>query len=190
MLVQIAEFLLDTLTAFFVFLLLARFHMQWLRVSFRNQLGEFIVRTTNWIVRPARKIIPSLFGLDLASWSACWLLQGLGLLCIYLLRGWNFGSAPGIATALLAALSFADLIRYSLYLLGFALLMQAVLSWVNPHAPLAPVFESFTRSFLRPIRRVIPPIANVDLSPLVLLIVVQVLLLPVAHLRGLLTGLL
>lgn len=190
MLVQIAAFLLDTLAAFFVYLLLARFHMQWLRVSFRNQLGEFVVRTTNWIVRPARRVIPALFGLDLASWGAAWLLQALALLGIYLLNGRDFSSAPGIAAALIAGLSLADLVRFSLYMLGFALLMQAVLSWVNPHAPLAPVFDTFTRPFLRPIRRFIPLIANVDLSPLVLLIVVQVLLVPAAHVRGLLAALL
>jgi len=190
MLVQITVFLLDTLATFFVYLLLARFHMQWLRVSFRNQLGEFVVRTTNWIVRPARRVIPSVFGVDLASWGAAWLVQALALLGIYLLNGRDFSSAPGIATALIAGLSFADLVRYSLYMLGFALLMQAVLSWVNPNASLAPVFETFTRPFLRPLRRFIPPVANVDLSPLVLLIVVQVLLVPVAHVRGLLAGLL
>jgi len=63
-----------------------------------------------------------------------------------------------------------------------------VLSWVNPHTPVGPVLDVVTRPFLRPVRRVLPPIANIDLSPVVLLIVLQVLLIPVWHLRNLVGG--
>jgi YggT family protein len=76
-----------------------------------------------------------------------------------------------------------DLLRYSCYILVFALIVQAVLSWVNPYAPLAPVFNSITGPFLRPLRRFIAPVGNVDLTPLVLLIVLYVLLIVVNHLR-------
>ena len=67
MLAQILEFLVDTISGFFVFLLLARFHFQWLRVSFRNQFGHFIIALTNWIVMPARRVIPGVAGLDMAK---------------------------------------------------------------------------------------------------------------------------
>jgi YggT family protein len=67
-------------------------------------------------------------------------------------------------------------------------IVNVVLSWVNPYSPVAPVFDAMTRPFLRPIRRLVPPIANVDLSPLVLLIVLQILMIPLAHLRGLAGG--
>lgn len=190
MLLQITEFLLETIVAFFVYLLLARFYFQWLRVSFRNQLGEFLIRTTNWIVLPARRVIPAIKGLDLASWSAAWLLQTLGLFLVFSLRGWDFGAAPGIALAALLALAFIDLVRFSIYILVFALIMQAILSWVNPHTPFGPVFDTLTRPFLRPFRRFIPPVANIDLTPLVLLVLLQVLLIPIAHARGLVGGLL
>lgn len=190
MLLQITEFLLETLVAFFVYLLLARFYFQWLRVSFRNQLGEFLIRTTNWVVLPARRVIPSFAGVDLASWCAAWLLQTIGLLAVYSLRGWEFGSAPGIALAALLSLALVDLLRFSIYILVFALIMQAVLSWVNPHTPFGPVFGALTRPFLRPFRRFVPPVANIDLTPLVLLVLLQVLLIPVAHLRGMLGGML
>lgn len=190
MLSQITEFLVDTTVAFFVYLLLARFYFQLLRVSFRNQMGEFLVRTTSWIVLPARRVIPPLAGLDMATFASAWLLQALGLFAIYALRGWEFGSAPGIALGLLLALAFFDLLRFSIYLLVFALLMLALLSWINPQTPLGPAFDAFTRPFLRPIRRLVPPVANIDLSPLVLLVMLQVLLIPLAHFRGLLAGLL
>ena len=182
MLLQILHFLIETLAAFFVYLLLARFHFQWLRVPFRNQVGEFVVATTNWIVQPARRVIPPLAGLDLASVVAAWLLQLIALVLLAALGP----SAPGIAS--LAVVALIDLVRFSLYILSFAVVVQAVLSWVNPETPLGPVFDALTRPFLRPLRRVLPPIANVDLSPLVLLIVLQVLLIPIWYLRVLSGG--
>ena len=170
MLVQIGSFLVDNIVAFFVVLLLARFHFQWLRVGFRNPLGEFILATTSWIALPARRVIPSLAGLDLAPLLAAWLLRGLGL--------WALGALAGAAPSALAlaALALVDLARYSVYLLVFAVFLLAILSWVNPHAPVAPVFNAITRPFLRPIQRVLPPIGRVDLSPLVLLVVLWVAL--------------
>jgi YggT family protein len=179
---QILQFLIETLAAFFVYLLLARFHFQWLRVPFRNQVGEFVVATTNWIVQPARRVIPPLAGLDLASVVAAWLLQLIALVLLAALSR----PAPGIAA--LAVVALIDLVRFSLYILSFAVVVQAILSWVNPDTPLGPVFDALTRPFLRPLRRVLPPIANVDLSPLVLLIVLQVLLIPIWYLRVLSGG--
>jgi len=187
---QIVEFLVDAAAAFLVFLLLARFHFQWLRVPFRNPLGEFVVACTNWIVYPARRVVPSLAGLDLASWLAAWLVQGCALYTTLALRGWDAGARLGTALAGLAAIALVDLLRFSVYLLMFAVIVQVVMSWVNPYHPFAAVFEAMTRRFLRPLQRVVPPIANVDLSPLVLIIVLQVLLIPLAHLRAQLSTLL
>ena len=188
MFAQISQLLVDALAGFFVFLLLARFLMQWLRVPFRNPVGEFVIATTSWVVLPLRRVMPSLAGLDLASLLAAWLVQMLALWALYALRGWEFGSAPGIAAAILAAAALLDLIRFSLYILVFAVIVQTVLSWVNPYSPVAPIFDAMTRPFLRPIRRFVPPIANVDLSPLVLFVLLQVLLIPLAHLRALAGG--
>src|SRR2546421_12340151 len=79
MFVQIATLLIDTVVAFLVFLLLARFHFQWLRVPFRNPMGEFVLAVTNWAVMPARRAIPGLAGLDLATLILAWAFQALGL---------------------------------------------------------------------------------------------------------------
>jgi len=190
MLQQIASFLVDVVLGFFVYLLLARFLFQWLRVPFRNVLGEFIIAVTNWMVVPARRVIPPLAGLDLASLLLAWLLQCVLLYVIFLIGGWDFGAAPGVAAAGLAGLALLDLVRFALYILVFALIVQAVLSWVNPSSPVTPLFDALTRPFLRPIRRFVPPLANVDLSPLVLIVALQVLLIPLAHLRGLVGGML
>jgi len=180
MLAQIAQLLVDFVASFFVFLLLARFHFQWLRVPFRNPVGAFVVATTDWMVRPARRVVPSLAGLDLATLVVAWLLQALAL---WLLAA--VGNTPAPAVATIALLAVLDLVRYSLYILIFAVLVQVVLSWVNPYSPVAPLFQSITRPFLGPIRRLVPPVANVDLSPLVLLLILQVVLIPLGYLRAL-----
>jgi YggT family protein len=189
MLQQIAIFLVDVVIGFFVYLLLARFLMQWLRVPFRNPLGEFVVAGTNWMVAPARRVIPSVAGLDLASLLLAWVLQMLQLYVVLLIKGIEFSSAPGIGAAVIALLALIDLVRYTLYIFVFALIVQAVLSWVNPHSPVGPLFDALTRPFLRPIRRFVPPLGNVDLSPLVLIVLLQVLLIPLAELQRLASGL-
>ena len=182
MLGQIGIFLVDTLATFIVFLLLARFLFQWLRVPFRNPVGDFLLATTSWIVVPARRVIPGLAGLDLATFLLAWVLQFTGL--------WIQAAIAGAQPPLLAlaAVALVDLVRFGFYLLVFAVIVQAVLSWVNPYTPVAPAFDALTRPFLRPLRRVVPPIANVDLTPLILLVVLQVLLIPLAHLRLLAAG--
>jgi YggT family protein len=178
MFLQIAHLLIETIAGFFVYLLLARFHFQWLRVPFRNPFGEFVLAVTNWIVLPLRRVVPGLRGLDLATLVAAWLLQALAVWLLFVLRGADAAALP--AAALIA---LVDLLRMSLHILVFALIVQAILSWVNPYHAFMPLFDLMTRPFLRPIRRVLPPIGNVDLSPLALIVLIQVLLIPLAQLR-------
>ena len=177
MFTQIGVFLVDTIVAFFVFMLLARFHFQWLRVPFRNPVGEFVLATTSWLVVPTRRVVPGRAGLDLPTLLLAWLLQALGLWA----QAAMLGAEPGALTV--AAIALVDLLRYSLYILVFAVIVQALLSWINPYTPLAPVFDALTRPFLRPLRRFVPLAGNVDLTPLILLVILYVLLIVVNHLR-------
>jgi len=162
--------------------LLARFALQWARAPFRNPLGQFIVAVTDWMVRPARRLVPGLFGLDLASLLLAWLWQvvynGIALGLSGVLGAVSL--APALLVALLAVLELA---KMGLYLAMGAVLVAAVFSWVNPYAPMADIFNTLTRPLLRPFRRLIPPIGGVDLSPLALLLVLQIGLFVVAGLR-------
>jgi YggT family protein len=167
---QIGVFLVDAVVSFFVFMLLARFHFQWLRVPFRNPVGEFVLATTSWMVVPVRRVVPGLAGLDLPTLLLAWVVQALGLW----LQATILGAEPGALTV--AVIALVDLVRYSLYILIFAVIVQAVLSWVNPYTPLAPAFDALTRPFLRPLRRFVPPVGNVDLTPLILMVILYVLL--------------
>ena len=95
----------------------------------------------------------------------------------------HFGAHAGIAVPVILAIAMVELLRFSVYILIGVVLFSAVLSWVNPHAPLAPLFNNLSRPFLRPFQRLIPPIAGVDLTPLVLLLVLQIVLMLLAWLR-------
>ena len=189
MLTQIASLVVDFVGGFFVLMFLLRFYFQALRVPFRNQAGEFVIATTNWAVKPARRVIPSVLGLDLASLACAWVLQAALLALLLAIGGRDLSSAPGVAIGVLLALALVDLVQLSIKILLFILILQAALSWVNPHNPMQFVLDAVTRPLLRPLRRVVPPIANVDLSPLVLILVLLVLLVPLDNLRRLAGGL-
>ncbi|MDX5446148.1 MAG: YggT family protein [Zoogloeaceae bacterium] len=183
MLGQILFLLINFVFGAFTLLLLARFFMQWQRVPFHNQLGLFVLKTTDWIVRPLRRVVPGLWGLDLASLLPAWLAQ-VALVAIELaLRGVSFGGGVGVVLGL-AGMGLIELARMTVYLVFALVLVSAVLSWVAPHAPAAPIVRRLADPFLRPFRRIIPPIAGVDLSPLVLLLLLQILLVVLAGLGG------
>jgi YggT family protein len=169
MFIQIAHFLVDTVFTFFVVLLLLRFHFQWLRVPFHNPAGEFVLVTTSWMVMPVRRVIPGLRGYDIPTLLLAWALESIN----EILQIWIVGADPRFVAILVIA--FVELLRYSLYLLIFAVLMQVVLSWFRAYSPFSPVLEAITRPFLRPFRRFIPPIGVVDLSPAVLMLVLIIL---------------
>jgi YggT family protein len=168
---QIASFLIDTAVTFFVFVLLLRFHFQWLHVPFRNPIGEFVLATTSWMVMPVRRFVPGLAGLDLSTLLLAWIIQALG---VWINEAWFRGADPGLVGLVLVAL--LDLVRYSLYILVAAVIIEVVFSWINPGTPVAPVLAAMTRPFLRPLRRYIPPVGQFDLTPLVLVVLIQVVL--------------
>jgi len=189
MLLDILNFLLDVVASFFGYLLLLRFVMQWRRVSFKNPLGHFVLQTTNWAVLPLRKVIPGLLGLDFASLLPAWLLQSLVKLALLAVKG---GAALGLGALVPAALVMGafELLHMAVMAAIVLLLVQAVLSWVNPHTPLAGPIHALTDPLLKPLRRIVPPIANVDLSPLVAIVLAQVLLMLLAYAKAVLMPLL
>ena len=173
---QAAAFLLNAVVSFFCALFLLRFMMQALRVSFGGQLGGFVMALTNWAVKPLRRIIPGIGGFDWASLFAALMLQ-------LLLAGLLIGAAgqPLVADNLTLGLmvgwfAVRSLLRLAVYILIGALILQAVLSWINPYSPLAAPIYQLTRPLLDPIRRILPTISGIDLSPLVVILLLQALL--------------
>ena len=184
-------FLIETVAGLFIVALLLRFYLQWARAPQRNAVSDFLNAITNFAVRPVRRLVPGLWGLDWATLLLAWLTQFVELLLVLQLRGYTFGPAAGQALAVMLLLALIMLVRVALYIVIVVLIIQAVLSWVNPYSPIAPVLNALSRPFLRPIQRLVPPVANVDLSPLIVIIACQLLLmLPVAYFAGVLTRLL
>lgn len=184
MLANALIFLVKTVFGLFTIALLLRFYMQWARAAYRNPLSEFVSALTDFLVRPARRVIPGLWGLDLSTLVAAWLVQFAELLVVLQISGTQPGAAAGSIVAGLALLAVVMIAKLGLYIVIAVVVCQVVVSWVNPYTPIAPLLNSMTRPFLRPFQRVIPPIANVDLSPLVLIILCQLLLmLPIAYLE-------
>ncbi|MGA0024459.1 MAG: YggT family protein [Burkholderiales bacterium] len=165
--------------------LLLRFYMQWVRAPYRNPLADFVNALTDFMVRPARRFIPGLWGLDLPTLLLAWLAQLLELLVVLQVRGFRYGAEVGMAGIGLAALAALAVLKMLIYIVLVATLVQALLSWINPGSPVAPLLDAMTRPMLRVFRRRIPPVGNVDLSPLFVLVACQLLLmLPVAWLES------
>jgi len=177
-------FLVNTVCGLFVVALLLRFYLQWARAPHRNPLAEFLRALTDFMVRPARRVIPGLWGIDLSTLVLAWLVQLAEIVAVLQIRGYAFGTDVGVALVALALLALVTLFKIGLYIVIIAVIVQVVLSWVGPDNPLMPLANSMTRPFLRLFQRRIPPIGNVDLSPLFLLVALQlVLMLPVAWLE-------
>ena len=184
MLAQTLIFLINTIGDLFAFALITRFLLQWVRAPARNQLSEFVAALTNFIVIPARRFVPGLWGLDLATLMLALMTETLKLWLLLEINGARPGGAAAMAPLTLFALAAIHRAQLTVYLLIGTLILQAILSWVNPYSPIAPVINSVTRPLLRPFQQVIPLIANVDLSPLAALLVCQlVLAVPLAWLE-------
>ncbi|MGB8545835.1 MAG: YggT family protein [Azonexus sp.] len=173
---QAFVFLLDAVVSFFCTLFLLRFLMQATRVSFAGQLGNFVVSLTNWAVKPLRRIVPGIGGLD---WSCVIAALGLQLLLAAMLIGMagnGIGPDGGAVALMIVWFAVRSLLRLMIYILIGALILLAVLSWINPYSPLAAPANQLTRPLLDPIRRILPLISGIDLSPLVAILLLQMAL--------------
>lgn len=184
-----AQFLLRTVFDLLACAFFMRFWMQWARVPFRNPFAQFVIKVTDIAVRPVRRVVPGLFGLDWASLALFFLAELLMVLGVHWVMGYPFAVAGHAIVPGFLLLALAACLRLGLYVLMGFVLIQAVLSWINPFSPMAPVFYALARPILAPFQKFIPPIGGVDLSPLAALIVVQlILLVPVASLERLAHG--
>lgn len=185
MLTNALIFLVNTVFGLFVVALLLRFYLQWARAPHRNPLSEFLRALTDFMVRPARRIVPGLWGLDLSTLLLAWLVQWVEILLVLQIRDYGLGPAAGQSLAAAGLLAAVMILKIGLYVVMVAVIVQVVLSWVSPYSPLMPLANSLTRPFLRVFQRRVPPIGNVDLSPLFAVVVIQLLLmLPVAYLEA------
>ena len=179
MLYQIASFLLDVVGGLLTGACLLRLYMQWRRVPFSNPVGGLVFALTDWLIMPLRRVIPPAGRWDVSSLVAAMLVQLVQYALLTLLLG------AGSAWAWLPWLALFGLLRVAVSGLIGLLIVYAVLSWVQGgRSPLADVIARLCEPVLRPFRRVIPLVGGFDLSPLVALVVLQVVMIVLGHLQA------
>lgn len=164
-------FVVKTFAQLYLFVLLLRLLLPWLRADFRNPIAQGVLRLTSPLVVPVRRIVPSLGRLDSATVLVAFAVQYLAILLVLVIGGITASVLPVALTALL------DLVILICRLFTFAIFIHIILSWVargiyND----ATIFVSMiAQPVLRPFRRVIPPFGGLDISPLFAIMLLQVI---------------
>jgi YggT family protein len=172
-----AVFLVQAVFGLYVLVVILRFLLQLLRADFYNPVSQFVVKLTTPVLRPLRRVIPGVWGLDLSSLLVAWVLTAVELALMAMLLGGDFHPLAPLAWAI------AELVALVLNIFLFAIVVQAILSWVSParYSPASAVLDSLTAPVLRPLRRVIPPISALDFAPMAAaigLVLLKMLVLP------------
>ena len=176
-LTQPAVFLVQVIFGLYAVLVVLRFLLQLMRADFYNPLSQFIVKATKPVLNPLRRVIPGVSGMDTASLVLAWLVLAIQQVLILGLSG--LGLQP-LAAALLA---IPDLLSLVINIFLFAILIQVIISWINPGSfnPALSLIHSLTEPLLGPVRRRMPEMGGLDLSPMVVmigLVVLEMLLIP------------
>jgi YggT family protein len=169
---QILWLLIDSLGSLFAVACVLRAYGHRVHLNPRNPISQFLTSLTDWLIQPLRKLIAPTRTMDWASLVAALLIALIVSMLFALLVGGP--RIPNPAEIILRSVIW--LARSVIYLVMGLVILQAILSWVNPFAPLAPAIQQLTQPLLNPIRKVVPLIGGVDLSPLVLVLVLQILL--------------
>lgn len=171
-------FLIQTLVGLYALTFMLRFLLQLVRADFYNPFSQFLVKVTNPVVKPLRKIIPGFGGIDWASVLAVYLLMLLEFVLIGLLPRYSIPNPQG-----LLILALAESLSLLLNIFLFSIIIQAIISWINPgsYNPVVGLLHQLTAPILSPIRRVIPPISGLDLSPMAAIIVLYLINLLFIH---------
>jgi YggT family protein len=166
------RFVVSTVLDLYILTYILRFASQWVRADPRNPFWQFVVQITNPLVRPLRQVVPGWRGFELASLLLVVVLETCAVAVLLRMSGYPL---PGLG--LLVYYAFLRFVLAVLRLYFFALLIYVILSWVSPDAshPLTRVLSALCEPLLRPVRRFVPTVGGFDLSPLIVMIVLQAL---------------
>jgi YggT family protein len=172
-------FLINTVFSLFGIALIIRAWIYAIRLHPFNPYSQAVLRATNWLVQPLKHIVPPGYRFDWPSILACWLTA-----LVYLCLSWLLGAGQPPSVSMLLPLTLAavlTVLKWTFNVILWVTLIQAVLSWVNPMAPIMAVLHTLTAPLLDPIRRMLPNTGGLDFSPLVLLVVAQVAMMILGH---------
>lgn len=176
-LTQIAILIIQTVGGLYALTLLLRFLLQVARADYYNPVSQGIVRLTNPVLLPARRLIPGLWGLDLASLILAWAAESLTIAASLLVAA----SLPN--PLLVLAWAAIGLVSMTLYLYLGAMLVMIVLSWVAPMTrhPLAVIIVQLVRPICAPFQRLLPDLGGIDFSPILVFLALNIGRLLVEH---------
>jgi YggT family protein len=166
-------YIIDTLLELALYVVLGRLLLQLTRADFRNPIAQAVVKLTNPLIVPLRRVLPPLGKVDTASIVAVVLVAAVQVACLFALHAGGYPDALGWTYAVAT-----DILRALLWLYCYAIILYALLSLIAPggYSPLQSVLTSLCEPVLRPIRRLIPGVAGIDLSPLWAVIAIQAIL--------------
>lgn len=155
-------YLIDTFFTIALMAFLLRFWMQWVRADFRNPIGHFVITVTNPVVIPLRRVIPSIGTMDTATVLLAFIVAAIKTIAILAVIG------RAASPLFIAVYSLAEIIEVSIYIFMGALIIQIIASWINPYSahPLLSVAHSIAAPLCNPARKILPPIAGIDFSPI------------------------
>ena len=165
-------FLIETVFELYILAVMLRFLLQLFRADFYNPISQFLIKVTTPVLRPLRRWIPGFAGIDVAALALMAILKFIEIVLVEAVKGY----IPGIGGLLI--LSIASLLQLLIYVFIVAILIQVVLSWIAPdtYNPMTSILRSLCGPLLRPVRHRLPSLGGLDLSPLVVLIVLQLIL--------------
>lgn len=172
-LTQAGVFLIQIIFGLYILAVLLRFLLARVRADFYNPLSQFIVKVTNPAIKPLRRLIPGYFGIDWPSIILLLFVQTVEIVLIALISSGRIPAPLG-----LFVLTLAYLLKEVIYVYLFIIIIQVVISWVNPGAynPITVLLYQLSEPVLKPVKRMIPPAGGFDWSPLVVLIGLQLLI--------------
>lgn len=164
-------FLLGFVIDLYIFLVLTRFLLQLVRADFYNPVSQFVVKATNPVLTPLRKIIPGYGGMDVAALVAVVALIVFKLVLVSLLA---MGAMRFSALQLLVV-TVTEVARLLLDYLFWTIILRIILSWVapDPRNPLVQLVAQITEPVMAPARKLLPPLGGLDLSPIIVLLAIQ-----------------
>ena len=164
---------------------LLRFYMQWRRIPFRNPLGAFVCAMTDWLVLPLRRVLKGALGVDWASLAAAMMFEwGLAALLDVVSARFALFTSSAALSAWIVSGAFG-LLTTAINMMIFITIIAAVLSWMRADNPLGDVLDALAAPWLRPIRRRLPMVGGFDLSPLLLIVLLQIALVILARVQTL-----
>lgn len=178
---EIFVYLLQTFLSLYLMAMLLRFLLQLVRADFYNPISQFLVKVTNPLVVPMRRVLPAVSGIDTSSLVLCLLLQLLGITALLLVNGLGL---PNVFLLLIwSALGVVSLL-VNIYF--FALLAMIILSWIAPgsHHPAVHLLYQITEPAMAPFRKLLPPMGGLDLSPILVFILINVIQIMLRHMAA------